>query len=342
MTAENRCISCGKCLSVCPLFLSTLREDLGPRGKWFLLSKAPQIKPKILEKLASYCLGCERCAKVCTQGLNFAQELAKLKAKNKFVSEHLYAWILDQLPREPLKRITPSLLSLTPKKNIFTPFPEQLYLSCTQKLNWPTEVVIFSGCLGPYFPHLRSKLEKMLELLGLRVLEDLKWECCGLPYLLTGFPQKASKAKEHNLSLWEAKGQPLVITFCTSCYHGLSNYLIPEKNLFLADKFLTYFKAENSFDFIAHHSCHTAHDFFAKHLTSKETIDFCCGLGGSLRLKKQELTTKVTQHFWSQIQEKLPIFTNCLGCLIQLRLSSPRNKIAHWLEAIQFIEENNA
>lgn len=332
-----QCISCGKCLSVCPLFLSTLREDLGPRGKWLLLNQALNSNSKALEELASLCLGCGRCSRVCTQSLNFAQSLSELKQKHQGLAETTYKTLLHLIQKPGVIRILPLLESILKNKKIFiTPKISYLRLLPLKKLSFKRPVVIFPGCLGPYFPLLEENLKKILLALGNKVI-SLRWQCCGLPYLLAGFKTQANKLKQHNHQLWLKANKPIVITFCATCYQGLKDWLTVGQDLLLAEDLLENFSIQKSTNFIAHYSCHT-HTFFGNYLPPSQIVDACCGLGGSLRLKEKKLTQKVATYFWQQVKEEYPVFTNCLGCLMQLRLTSSKNKIAHWLETIT-IEE---
>ena len=73
----SKCIKCGSCLSVCPIYLETGQETLVARGKLALLSgHFSDLLPadKEIYHLLSNCLLCGACAENCASGVK-ADEL---------------------------------------------------------------------------------------------------------------------------------------------------------------------------------------------------------------------------------------------------------------------------
>ena len=77
------CILCGKCLEVCPLLAATGREELGPRAKAdlcaMLAGDDSLLRGEDAARLAGLCLGCGRCRKVCSQGVDVPGLVAALR-----------------------------------------------------------------------------------------------------------------------------------------------------------------------------------------------------------------------------------------------------------------------
>jgi len=65
----NKCKRCGQCMSVCPVYLTTFREDDVARGKLALLESVEagtMNRSQRFEQILSRCLLCGACAEVCS------------------------------------------------------------------------------------------------------------------------------------------------------------------------------------------------------------------------------------------------------------------------------------
>ena len=77
-----KCINCGACLSVCPVFHAIGREygfeHKGSRG--IVLQRFQKGMNELFEK-AFYCTGCGLCAEICPAGVNLPELIRKLRAE---------------------------------------------------------------------------------------------------------------------------------------------------------------------------------------------------------------------------------------------------------------------
>jgi len=72
----TKCIECGICKSVCPVYKILLRETVSPRGKIILKNK------DVIDKIFYICTLCNNCERACPMHLKlkFKQYRAKLVA----------------------------------------------------------------------------------------------------------------------------------------------------------------------------------------------------------------------------------------------------------------------
>lgn len=74
----KKCVLCGRCLSVCPTFIQTGREEDSPRGKLFLIANLfPLTKPAI--ELIFPCLLCGECEDACPMEIKIMDVLLSLR-----------------------------------------------------------------------------------------------------------------------------------------------------------------------------------------------------------------------------------------------------------------------
>ncbi|WP_456324162.1 (Fe-S)-binding protein [Desulfonauticus submarinus] len=333
MNLANLCIKCGRCLEVCPLFTSTLREDFSPRGKWTILSNSPKLSLSEIKHFSTLCLGCEKCALVCTQGLNFAEYLADFKACSSdwkiFATQKLLQFINSS-----------NLLALAKYK--FSSQDKNAYFLLTpssKKIPFK-KAVIFPGCLAKIFPNLEEKLKQLLAALEINIIPTPNWKCCGKPFQLAGLKEQSQNFATHNLNLWEELGKPIIITFCATCFKGLKNSF-PQNSILLAENLLKYFSIQTltNQNILIHQSCHSMDIPLHKIWPTLKIISKCCGFGGSFKVLHSKWSKEINNQFWSKIPESSVVFTNCLGCLIELKVTLPKNlQVFHWIEKISLKE----
>ena len=100
-----RCLRCGKCLSVCPLYQRSKRESLSPRGKIAILEKARDgMLPldAVLAERMEHCLHCMRCRVDCPAGVDFPRLI--LSARAELVAEGRLGTMKSLILRLLLKR----------------------------------------------------------------------------------------------------------------------------------------------------------------------------------------------------------------------------------------------
>lgn len=248
---EKQCILCGRCLQVCPLFKATGREELSPRGKFFLArtvseqmaggasgrgDKGLALSPGTAADLAGLCLSCGRCEKVCPQGMCAPHLVGELRAAYPGWENWLWKqWIGHAGALWPAAGTAARLLPggksrfgqmvRKLKGMLGTSVRPWLAVERFDACGQGRKAVLFPGCVGT---HARSDwTDKSLALLGgvgFEVPEMPGWGCCGSTLGHAGLPDAERALQLANLAAWRAAGRPLVAVFCATCLCGLRAY----------------------------------------------------------------------------------------------------------------------
>ncbi len=243
-TTAKDCILCGRCLSVCPVLLSTGCEELSPRAKHHLL-KTLAASPERLRLadcrvLADKCLSCGRCAAACPQGLSIPRRLAQLRAQHpgwqqwmwkQWIERGAALWPMlatfgkilpDSTGPQAISHLVDSLRAMAPA-HVGEPW---LHVDQYDRSEGEGQtVLLFSGCTARRVQKLwRATALTILHGLGFSVLPEADMTCCGLTLDHAGVLSAARSARQRNVDAWRAAGRPRITTFCATCYHGLADY----------------------------------------------------------------------------------------------------------------------
>lgn len=238
------CILCGRCLSVCPVFLATGKEELSPKAKHQLLktlADSPEsLRMESCRTLADMCLGCGRCLTACTQGLSVPKVLGELRAQHPEWRQWVWkTWIEKGTALWPLMA---SLGKLAPQQGPESVAALGRSLSAMGKNttlspwlaidHFDTDIgkgktaMLFSGCTAKRVQKgWQKNATTILESLGFTCIPETETACCGLTLEHAGLPHAASKSCQKNIEAWRAAGRPLLIAFCATCLHGLKSYI---------------------------------------------------------------------------------------------------------------------
>jgi glycolate oxidase iron-sulfur subunit len=107
------CVHCGLCLSSCPTYLATGRENSSPRGRIYLMRAVAEGKLPLGELLAEesfLCVGCRACETACPSGVEFGRML-ELTREAVDGSGMRDGWP-RKLERFALRRVVPHRLAL--------------------------------------------------------------------------------------------------------------------------------------------------------------------------------------------------------------------------------------
>src|SRR6202165_5458289 len=103
-----RCIRCAACLTSCPTYVVTLKEEEGPRGRIAIMRAMVEghldITPDGIEHLDN-CLLCEACTNVCpagvqmeSMGIAFREPLAqRTNGKQSLPQRFAFGWLFGEL-----------------------------------------------------------------------------------------------------------------------------------------------------------------------------------------------------------------------------------------------------
>lgn len=246
----KKCMKCGFCMSVCPIYLLDHIESHVARGRNMLinlrerLSKAPSYKEALY-----FCILCGRCQHICPSGLPNVN--ITIAARNELVKKEglgiiqrfVYHMLLNRRPllANIVRLISyipgisrngaPSLRHLADSFFIFThivsipdfskPFLRERIPLSKQK----GKIAFFPGCAFEFlFANTGEKLFYFLkEKLGLDIEYPTGIGCCGFPVYCAGDIETAKKIAKRNIEV--LSGYERIITGCATCVSGLRSYI---------------------------------------------------------------------------------------------------------------------
>ena len=209
-----RCVQCGTCRSVCPVFDVVGWESANTRGRMLIIKSLLEGRPPsedVLPSLAS-CTTCGICAAKCPAGANPPDVVEAARAQ-------LVKCGITTEAQEKLKSAV-----MTYGNSFGETKDRKHWLSETERSKLPekSDYVYFVGCFDSYrYPEFAKKTFKVLQRYGVTLLPDE--QCCASPLLRTGFREDAEKVMERNLEQIRKVGAHTIITSCAGCYTTLKN-----------------------------------------------------------------------------------------------------------------------
>jgi glycolate oxidase iron-sulfur subunit len=227
----RKCVHCGFCTATCPTYQLLGDELDGPRGRIYLIKQVLEGQP-VTEKTRLHldrCLTCRSCETTCPSGVRYSHLLdigrqvveAKLPRKG---SDALVRKVLRQtLPRQAIFRpairlgqmlrpLMPSALAdkLPPaEKCTARPWPESAL--------HPRRMLALAGCVQPTLaPNINAATARVLDRLGISLLEERKAVCCGAVRFHLNDQAAARDDMRRNIDAWwphvEAGIEAIVVT----------------------------------------------------------------------------------------------------------------------------------
>jgi len=247
----KKCVRCGQCRAVCPVFAEIKNETAAPRGQVFLVQALRdgeiQPSPKVLDKLGN-CLLCETCSQDCPSGIEVHRFVA---AARSFVAEQypspLKKAIFGGLWTKPamlrtlvsllwgyqasglqklsgmmgLNRLLPGdlhkaekILSQVPARPALSRLASVTAARGTKK----SRIGYFLGCAtNLLLPDVALATVDVLTRLGFEVVIPPGLKCCGMPQVANGEAGAARDMARANIELFHQAGVDLIVTDCGSC-----------------------------------------------------------------------------------------------------------------------------
>ncbi|MBP2640542.1 MAG: lutA 3 [Firmicutes bacterium] len=251
-----KCIRCGTCRSVCPIFQFEDNENTTARGKVKLLESVSDGKldltPALQERLFK-CLMCKACAAGCPSGvktdelfLNARKTLVKknglpLLKKIAFTGLRFRRFfdlglrmgatfqnlVLKDAPggRGKQPRIPIPAAGFDTRRIIPTMADKPLrrQLPSVNSVAAPkARVAFFTGCMLNYmYPEAGKALVRVLNHNGIEVVIPEEQCCCGTPAFTSGDQETGQFLAEHNINVLAAGNYDAIITGCATCGSAL-------------------------------------------------------------------------------------------------------------------------
>lgn len=245
-----KCMKCGNCQEVCPIYKETRQEVGAARGKISLVEAILNGETEMTEGLAdrlSLCTTCGACSEKCSCGVSFGKII--LAARAEAVRQKglhpikKFAFNLIKLNRLfdfgmktgsvfqgfAMKRIKGSdkgarlrfdfglgkdkVLPNLAKKPLKDELPEII------KVNNPKmRVGYYIGCVTNYFyTDMGRAVVDVLTENGCEVVVPKEQGCCGTPASVNGDVESAKVMARRNLLAFEKTGVDAIVSNCSSC-----------------------------------------------------------------------------------------------------------------------------
>ncbi len=243
----GKCSKCGKCHTVCPVFLETGDESTVARGR---ISLAEALRDKQIvytDKLRDYvysCKKCMRCQTICPSGVDYE---VIISAMLRGVAENMGIPLLPKiifryiLPRrilfDLLLKVSSKIQWLIPMKRrgqmrhlplLFMGkrwIPTLAKKTALQKLRQPRKlknpkmrVGLFTGCLINYiYVDIAEAVIDVLNRMNIEVVVPQGQLCCGTPSSTMGDYKSSKKLADVNKEVFESQNLDAIVSACATC-----------------------------------------------------------------------------------------------------------------------------
>lgn len=252
-----RCMKCGFCMSVCPVYGEDFKESHVARGRNMLIQTARDGELPMSDNYRdslSYCLLCKRCEAVCPARLSPVQ--ITLQARREMIDKSGLTWMQRMVNRaltdhrSALARLI-GVIGLLPgfassgkrplrhMADVAAIFSKSLQLPSlsaprlsdrVKRVTPPTantgiteQVAIFPGCIAEYFQaDIGQMMISSLASAGYTVVYPEKLNCCGLAVHSAGDFKTAQMLAAKNITA--LSGYTKIVTGCATCSSALKSY----------------------------------------------------------------------------------------------------------------------
>jgi len=253
----DRCLLCGKCRSVCPIFEEVGLEVVAPRGRIALasaLAKRELSLSKALKDRITNCLRCMACFETCPSSVRpdeVPTAVYQIVAKGwlaNLVRGILFRFLLRRgwllppftsLSAIILKFISPLIPEWTHLRHIiplptlkgirympvFASVPFSYYIDYYNKIfftgKWNHKVALFIGCAGNLvYPATLHSMIRVYMASGIGVYIPEKQGCCGFPAGAYGDEKTGKKRLKEFESQFSGLDVEAIVTVCATCGHN--------------------------------------------------------------------------------------------------------------------------
>ena len=251
-----RCIKCGACQTVCPVFKELEAESTVARGKVNLIKAVIRgdVEPnENFSERMSWCLACKACVENCPSGVKVDQLV--IGARQKLVEDKGLPFLKRMIFRIGLRNrrlfdlglgmgsvfqhllfrpaasgqgMLPRLPMGLDKRRVLTPLAAKNFTNRSSEknkaLNEEKTVAFFTGCMINYVnPEIGDAVLKLLQNNGSTVVVPKNQHCCGTPAYVNGDLSTAKELAKATVDTFCDLKVDAIITACGSCGLALRN-----------------------------------------------------------------------------------------------------------------------
>ena len=251
-----RCVRCGACANVCPIWAQVGGHDYGHVyvGAIGLILTYFYHGREKAQEIVRNCLNCQACKKACAAQIDLPRLIKKTQAlvqeetgrpaKNQLMARvlpnrRLFHFLLRraraaQLPLAAKNGMIRHLPLFFTKEHAFKSLP--VIVAEPLRDRWPRlvgpvraprlKVGLFGGCLIDFvYPEQAEALFKLSEGKGIEYGYPWEQTCCGLPAAMAAEEELAKRVARQNIEAFEGQGYDYLLTLCASCgSHLRENY----------------------------------------------------------------------------------------------------------------------
>jgi glycolate oxidase iron-sulfur subunit len=263
LTAEYdnmlRCIRCAACLTSCPTYVVTHKEEEGPRGRIAIMRAIVEghleITPDAVEHLDN-CLLCEACSNVCPTGVQmermgiaFRETLtAQSPRPRPFAARIAFGWLFGDLARfRFLARLMwlyqrsgvqwlarhlgiLRLLRMRDMEALLPTVPGRFVVPRGQRIGQGPKVQAFVGCImSTAFAPTTEATARLAAAFGCEAEMTADQVCCGALQAHSGDLSRARVLARENIHAFGTGDEPIVVN-AAGCGAMLKHYgqLLPD------------------------------------------------------------------------------------------------------------------
>jgi glycolate oxidase iron-sulfur subunit len=378
-TAENilrSCVHCGFCLSACPTY-GLLGDELdSPRGRIYLIKSALEGNDVSANSLVHLdrCLTCRSCETTCPSGveyghlLDIGREYIEARTPRPW-AQRLFRWSLRKTLRTPwLFNTLTTLWPFARHSSANAGLKKQVELSGQQ--SYTRQVLLISGCVQPALaPNINLASRKVLNKLGIGVIETPQQQCCGAIDHHLSASEAALQQVKTNIDAWTQhlnQGVEAIISNASGCGVMIKDYAHLLKDdpdyaqaaqrivahtmdisEYLLKQDLTPLKRRLHQKIVFQSPCTLQHGQKLPGLVETTLVSLgfevspvkdahlCCGSAGTYSILQKKLSYQLRDNKLENLLESEPevIVTANIGCLMHLQQGT-KTPVKHWIELL--------
>lgn len=341
-----KCVRCGTCRSICPIFDQTGWESSSSRGRMMIadgIQHGLEPDQSVLDSLNT-CTTCGLCESLCPSGASPVDVVQNIR--RELVSRGIITESQNQIRN----------FAVSTGNSLGENSYRHAWLEDISYIKEHASYVFFVGCLGSYrYPELTRKTFDLLKNFDVTLIPEEV--CCGSPLMRTG--SDANSLVSKNIEQIKKIGAHTIITGCAGCYSTLKNDYLDNLKVVHVTEFLAKHINELKLKKIDitvtyHDPCHLGRCngvFDAprqiitsicklKEMETHHEKSRCCGAGGGVLKGYPDLSLSISKKRLEEIPEGVDyLVTSCPLCRTNLKRGKPDIEVLDILDLIEMSME---